>query len=163
MKKAILLIIFFICIFKSVTAQLNGYSLEFEDVITMSADSDVVITAPISWSRTFTIPSGQVLKITTGWLFKTLSVSNRTGAYLYSTFITVNGQKYFAPVVGPTTDVISGAFKIIHDSPIWVSGGKTVGITMLVEASSGTVSGSAPAAIPSGSWITGVLFKKVPN
>lgn len=167
MNRIALYLIIIACTSKTATAQLNGYSLEFEDVITLSADSDVVITGgqgSVSWSRSYTIPAGQVLKITGGWLMA--GGLSLTTHFSYQSFISTNNQKFYGIPAGPTPDVTVGSptiYKITHDSPIWITGGQTVSLTMSVEATAGTITGSMTGTIPKGNWITGVVFKKVPN
>lgn len=121
----------------------NGYSLEFEDVMTLSVESVIGQTyaAGATGSKTYTVPANMVLKITGGCIYNAAS-----GAASYSTLsvgsevISFNRQN-----AGSLTWV-----------PIWASSGTV--ITLTYKNNSTTTAYGLECG-----YITGVLFRKVAN
>lgn len=139
----------------------NGYRLEFEDVITLSVDSVwVPLTAPTTRVKSYTVPLGTVLKITGGHISM---IGGGAGITRMMTgYLQIDNQQ----ILGADTNVVTfvSPFKtaiiIKPDNPIWVPGGSTVSIVAILHA---TPTGSGTLTMFCSNWITGVVYRKVPN
>jgi len=138
MKKINLLAIiaFSISIFNC-QAQTNGYSLEFEDVVTLSVESNTNVPLG-SGNKTYTVPANCVLKISSGCVM-------------------VSGANYFTSVSLGSEIITACPTKNGASSndwqPIWVSAGTLVSLNYTVTTTNQIGCG----------YISGTLFKKVAN
>lgn len=114
----------------------NGYSLEFEDVVTLSVESAIAFPIGATGSKTYTVPANMVLKISTGCLQYTTN------------------SMYATLTIGSET--ITGIQTVTSTLwPIWASSGTTVTLAFA------NISGTSKEMICG--FITGTLFRKVPN
>lgn len=140
MKKLITLFVIFnlqFSIFNSTQAQNNGYSLEFEDVVTLSVESSVSVPAGSS-SKTYTVPANCVLKISSGCVM--------TSGSNFVTYLSVGNE------IIKSVATKSGS----NSSPwqtIWASAGTVITLTYTVTNTNDVTCG----------YISGTLYKKVAN
>lgn len=159
-----LLILFLMTLFSKteIFAQ-NGYRLEFEDVVTLSVDSINAFSTPNTRTKSYTVPLGTVLKITSGHLsMGGLSSNTRfTIGYLKISDQTIVGSDSvvsFLATYTPNT-YWRTTYKITPESPIWAPSGAVV-ILGVQQDNSAT---NPNATCGCSNWISGVLFRKVPN
>ncbi len=143
-------------------AQTNGYTLEFEDVVTLSVDS--LLTPPVGTviTKSYTVPSGMVLKINSGRISR-FRQNNITG--VLAGFIKVNdnliiGADTSMPgLLASGTGAYSGSvYHLRPDQPIWAPSNSVVTLGVSV----GAVISLTSYPLFS-NWFSGVLFRKVPN
>jgi hypothetical protein len=154
---------FFIFIFvlsfciKGLYAQ-NGYSLEFEDVVLLSVDSSSInsISVPlgICWTKSYTVPANMVLKINAGHIIGKNELQSPT-YYVYA-YLEIDGKKLLG-----CSDALKSSSKdnfstFSNDYSVWVPSGKVV---KLVAVSQANVTGINFVL----GWVSGVLYRKVPN
>jgi hypothetical protein len=159
MKKTffILFVAFLYC--TNGAAAQNGYSLEFEDVVMLSVDTAVatgsVFLVSQTWNKSFTVPANMVLKINAGHL-QGQDKTTQFGIYPWAySYLDIGGEKICANMTSdPSKDNYS---TFSNEYSIWVPSGKTVRLTAVTTAYCGGY-----AALPLG-WVSGVLFRKVPN
>ena len=145
-------------------AQDNGYRLEFQTAVTLSTDSVALPSIGNDIVRSYTVPTGCTLKITSGQLttvgFYVSAASN--WQYLYQTILNIGNNKILAEDwSGTAANQIFRPFIINSDNPIWVPEGKTVTIT----TSRGTYPANRASLSPviRNCWISAVVFKLVAN
>jgi hypothetical protein len=125
-----LLIMFFVT---SISSAQNGYTLEFEDVVTLSVESDTIIPAG-TVTKTYTVPANCVLKISSGCLFwsSSLNANLKVGSEIFS-FRQTNANNVW--------------------QPIWAKAGTTITLTSYLST----------ATVLHCGFISGTLFRKVAN
>jgi len=164
MKKiSILTVIIFL--YNHTFSQTNGYTLEFEDVVTLSVDALTSPSAGTTITKTYTVPAGMVLKINSGrismWKSGNSSTNTNIGAVGYiqvDNNLIVGADTSMNGLFGTSASgTIAGSiFRIKPDQPIWVPSNSTVtlGVTVYQTLNLFTLFSN---------WFSGVLFRKVPN
>ncbi len=151
MKKNCLLALVILCIFSlNTNAQSNGYRLEFFNGITLSNDSIALPSVGNDRLKSYTVPAGCVLKITSG-IVSSLVYNN---AYIYLTILNVDNNKIMPQTTTVSPWIING------DAPLWVPEGKTV--SLVTSRGTGTPAGFQYSQVTN-CWISGVVFKLVAN
>ena len=136
-------------------SQANGYSLEFESTIILTLDTVPMPPNNTTRTKTFTVPTGMVLKINSGHLLN-ICVATNPITYQQKSTLTINNK-----TISPMTTTQSGDWFRINfttDNAIWANEGETV--TLKFENTSYT---SSVVNGISYCWIGGVLFRKIPN
>lgn len=137
MKNLLFTLVIFLAATSFSNAQ-NGYSLEFEDVVTLSIES---LPSGTTGSKTYTVPANTVLKISSGCL--TYSATYIVTLTVGSEIITNVSTKTQIPTTAP----------IVAWQPIWAKEGTLVTLTY-----------NAPSGVNiTCGYISGTLFRKVAN
>ncbi len=139
----------------------NGYRLEFEDVITLSVDT---LKAPAIgiYTKSYTVPTGTVLKINSGRLSLYCEQAN---AKVYTGFLKINENLIVGADSATTAFTSSSGTGSLHafilrltpETPIWAPANSTVVLGVEV------VNTKFSTLALHSNWISGVLFRKVPN
>lgn len=157
-----------ICLYSHAFAQNNGYSLEFEDVVTLSVDS-LSFPSPGTITKSFTVPAGTVLKISSGHLSLLANkayVSSTQGRNIVTGFLKINGNTIIGAdtsmmVYNASGSYITSIYRIKPDQPIWAPSNATVTIGVVI--TDDTFLTAITQATLFSNWISGVLFRKVQN
>lgn len=144
----------------------NGYRLEFEDVITLSVDSMYIPASPSVRIKSFTVPQGTVLKISGGQISSSGQYPGGTSNHrIMSGYIKIDDNFIFGAdsVTTSGTSTFNGVYwrstyRINPERAIWAPSGSTV--VLGVETH---LAGPWGSAFLASNWITGVLYRKVPN
>ncbi len=169
MQTTKIIIVLFIAIISFQFAQSqNGYSLEFEDVVTLSVDSLGSPSSGTTITKSFTVPSGTVLKISSGHISSYNFSPQNSGIYppfkIVTGYLKINNNT----IIGADSSMAStrffnreangSIFRIRPDEPIWAPSNSIVTIGVLI--SNADYIGTLPLF---SNWISGVIFRKVPN
>jgi hypothetical protein len=138
----------------------NGYSLEFEDVVTLSVDSLIYPTNGV-YTKSYIVPAGTVLKINSGHL-SSAAVGTATPK-IYTGFLKINNNL----IIGADTALLnlgtSGyrflMLRITPEKAIWAPSNATVILGVEINQPL-PYSTNGPLF---SNWISGVLFRKVSN
>lgn len=148
--------IIFCLVFSFSSFSQNGYTLEFENTILLSHDTTASIPAGIVKIKQYTVPSGMVLKINGGILNDYLS----SNSFLQLSELII-GNQVIKPLfalssAGPQNVSIAFGGGLNGLQPIWANEGTVVQLKYI----NNTIN-----SIPwiRGCWISGILFRKIPN
>ncbi len=162
MKNAFFFVLVLVCSCKITVAQTNGYTLEFEDVVTLSVDSLIAPAAGTTIIKSYTVPPGMVLKINSGRI-SSFRQNNFSGVLIG--FIKINDNLIIGAdtsmaglLASGTGSAIGSIYRLKPDQPIWAPSNSTV----MLGVSVGYVPSIASFPLFS-NWFSGVLFRKVPN
>jgi hypothetical protein len=143
MKNLLFTLVMFLAATSFSNAQ-NGYSLEFEDVVTLSVETTAIPGANTG-SKTYTVPANTVLKISSGCIsyynstnFVTLAVGNET-------------------ITNINTDALTSSNNVIWQ-PIWAKEGIVITLTYSIDSTTLPNVKSVNCG-----HISGTLFRKVAN
>jgi hypothetical protein len=135
----------------------NGYTLEFETTLLLSHDTTATIPTSTTKIKQYTVPAGMVLKINAGVIsdfnssvilyVSELLVGNQVIKAPYG--FTSTGAQQFSTVIGGGTNGVQ---------PIWANEGTLVQLKWI-----STSSASGIFTAIRGCWVSGVLFRKIPN
>lgn len=153
--KKLLLLFTLLFVFSKADCQTNGYSLEFDSTLILSLDTVPIPSAPAVRTKQFTVPTGMVLKINSGYL---RNYYCNFPNYCQKTTLTIGSS-----IISPTHLSAAGfqddyLMSFNTSNAIWVNAGQTV----VLKFESNTSIPSSWNAI-SHCWIGGVLFRKIPN
>jgi hypothetical protein len=141
----------------------NGYTLEFETTILLSHDTTATIPINTTRIKQYTVPTGMVLKINSGIITDYVSQTLSAGIFFQNSELVIGNQVIKAPFALTTSlaqsvsTVIGGGINGVQ--PIWANEGTLLQLKYINNAT-GTI--TSISAIK-GCWISGVLFRKIPN